>query len=46
MPIEVESPEELGYDTIRYNLSESSMRDTTIAELGLHSPSLLNELSE
>ena len=46
MPIEVESPEELGYDTIRYNLSESSMRDATIAELGLHSPSLLNELSE
>ena len=46
MPIEVESPEELGYDTIRYNLSESSMRDATIGELGLHSPSLVDELSE
>src|SRR4051794_8669574 len=27
MPIEVESPEEQGYDTIRFNLSESSIRD-------------------
>ena len=26
MPIEIESPEEQGYDTIRFNLSESSMR--------------------
>lgn len=39
MPIEVESPEELGSDTIRYNLSESSMRDATVGELGLLSPS-------
>ena len=46
MPIEVESPEELGYDSIRYNLSESSVRETTIAELGLQSPSLVNDLSE
>jgi hypothetical protein len=27
MPIEVESPEEYGYDNIRYNLSESSIAD-------------------
>ena len=27
MPIELESPEQLGYDTIRYNLSESSVAD-------------------
>lgn len=35
MPIEVESPEEQGYDTIRFNLSESSMRDRKLSELGL-----------
>ena len=35
MPIEIESPEEQGYDTIRYNLSESSMRDRKLSELGL-----------
>ena len=34
MPIEVESPEQLGYDRIRYNLSESSVRDRTLADLG------------
>lgn len=46
MPIEVESPEELGYDTIRFNLSESSVRDATIGELGLRSPSLIDELAK
>src|SRR5262249_13617634 len=35
MPIEIESPEELGYDTIKYNLSESSMRDRKLSDLGL-----------
>jgi len=35
MPIEVESPEEQGYDTIRFNLCESSMRDRRLSELGL-----------
>lgn len=40
MPIEVEAPEELGYETIRYNLSESSVSDRTIAELGLTIPDL------
>lgn len=33
MPIEVESPEETGYDAIDCNLAESSMRDRVIGEL-------------
>jgi len=40
MPIEVESPEELGYDTIRYNLSESSITDLSISDLNVELPSL------
>ena len=40
MPIEVESPEELGYDRIRYNLSESSIRDLALADLNLTLPNL------
>ena len=32
MPIEVESPEELGYDAIANNLSESSFRDMRLAD--------------
>ncbi len=35
MPIEVESPEEIGYGSIRCNLAESSMRDRRLADLGL-----------
>jgi len=35
MPIEVESPEQLGYDTIAYNLSESSVSDRRLSDLGL-----------
>ncbi len=35
MPIEIESPEETGYDTIACNLAESSMRDRVLGELGL-----------
>ena len=35
MPIEVESPEETGYDTIDCNLAESSMRDRVLGDLGL-----------
>lgn len=34
MAIEKESPEELGYDRIRHNLSESSIADRTLAEIG------------
>jgi len=35
MPIEIESPEQLGYDTIDCNLSESSVSDLRLADLGL-----------
>ena len=35
MPIEVESPEETGYDTIACNLAESSMRDRVLGDLAL-----------
>lgn len=35
MPIEVESPEEFGYDRIRYNLAESSCTDTKLRSLGV-----------
>jgi len=35
MPIEEESPEQLGYDKIKFNLTESSVRDRTLADLGL-----------
>ena len=34
-PIEVESPEELGYDAIANNLAESSFRDRTLADYGI-----------
>ena len=51
MPIEAESPEEYGYDNIKYNLSESSVTDLTLAEaLGLSgdgaSPSAAEALSK
>lgn len=36
MPIEVESPEELGYSTIKYNLSESSVRDIHFKDLKIN----------
>lgn len=35
MPIEVESPEELGYNTIKYNLAESSVRDIVFKDLDI-----------
>lgn len=35
MPMEAESPEEIGYERIRSNLAESSCRDRTLAELGV-----------
>ncbi len=35
MPIEIESPEEMGYSTIRYNLAESSVRDLPFSELNI-----------
>ncbi|MVM38403.1 aminotransferase class I/II-fold pyridoxal phosphate-dependent enzyme [Spirosoma sp. HMF3257] len=33
MPIEIESPEEIGYSTIQYNLAESSVRDIQVKDL-------------
>ena len=33
MPIEVESPESLGYDSIECNLAESSVRDASFREM-------------
>src|SRR5215831_5612624 len=35
MAIEVESPEQLGYDTIAHNLSESSVADRRLSDLGI-----------
>jgi aspartate/methionine/tyrosine aminotransferase len=41
MVIEKESPEEYGYDQIRFNLSESSVRDRRLSDFGLQVPDLL-----
>ena len=41
MPIEEESPEQLGYDKIRYNLTESSVRDRSLSDLGIEVADLL-----
>jgi aspartate/methionine/tyrosine aminotransferase len=41
MPIEIEAPEQLGYDTIRCNLTESSYADFRLKELGLDLDDLL-----
>jgi aspartate/methionine/tyrosine aminotransferase len=35
MPIEIESPEQLGYETIQCNLAESSVSDISLSELGI-----------
>ncbi|KAK7414041.1 hypothetical protein QQX98_007073 [Neonectria punicea] len=40
MPIEIESPEEYGYDKIKNNLSESSVTDYTLELLGIQIPNL------
>ena len=40
MVIEKESPEEYGYDRIRYNLSESSIADQKLSDIGLSLPDL------
>lgn len=36
MPIEVESPEEMGYSNIQYNLAESSVRDIYLRDLNIN----------
>ncbi|KUM23818.1 aspartate aminotransferase [Mesorhizobium loti] len=40
MVIEKEAPEEYGYDRIRYNLSESSIADQKLSDVGLSLPDL------
>jgi aspartate/methionine/tyrosine aminotransferase len=35
MPIEAESPEQFGYERMRYNLAESSVADTPLRDLGV-----------
>jgi aspartate/methionine/tyrosine aminotransferase len=40
MTIEKESPEEYGYDRIRYNLSESSIADQTLSDIGARIPDI------
>lgn len=41
LPIEVESPEQFGYDRIRHNLAESSVRDVVLGELAPNLPKRL-----
>ena len=35
MPIEIESPESLGYDSIECNLAESSVRDVSFGDMNI-----------
>jgi aspartate/methionine/tyrosine aminotransferase len=42
MIMEVESPEEIGYDKVVVNLAESSMRDRSLTELGVDLHSVAN----
>jgi aspartate/methionine/tyrosine aminotransferase len=35
MPIEIESPEQMGYDNVRYNLTESSVSDQVLQTLDI-----------
>lgn len=35
MPIEIESPEQMGYDNVKFNLTESSFRDAKLGDLHL-----------
>ncbi|MBS1961198.1 MAG: pyridoxal phosphate-dependent aminotransferase [Bdellovibrionales bacterium] len=35
MPIEIESPEQMGYDNVKFNLTESSFRDAVLGDLDL-----------
>jgi aspartate/methionine/tyrosine aminotransferase len=44
MPIEIESPEEVGYGNIRCNLAESSMRDRVLGDLRLDLGLLANTI--
>ena len=44
MPIEIEAPEEKGYDKLKFNLTESSYQDQSLQSLGLGGPEFLNRL--
>src|SRR4051794_35571831 len=44
MIMEVESPEQIGYDRVRVNLAESSMRDRSLHDLGMDPAGLGNLL--
>ena len=46
MPIEIESPEQLGYDTIACNLAESSFRDARLGDLGVRLDDLVLQYSD
>jgi aspartate/methionine/tyrosine aminotransferase len=35
MPIEIESPEQMGYSSVKYNLTESSVSDTVLSNVNL-----------
>jgi aspartate/methionine/tyrosine aminotransferase len=41
MPIEIESPEQMGYDNIQCNLTESSFADTSLEDLKLNLDDLI-----
>ncbi len=41
MPIEIESPEQLGYENVKYNLTESSFADASLGSLDLDLRSLV-----
>ena len=43
MIMEVESPEQIGYDRVRVNLAESSMRDRSLTDIGFD-PAALGDL--
>ena len=36
MPIEIESPEQIGYENIKYNLTESSVTDLKLGDLNIN----------
>jgi aspartate/methionine/tyrosine aminotransferase len=46
MPIEIESPEEMGYSNIKYNLAESSVRDCKLSDLGTDFEDILLNYSD
>lgn len=41
MPIEIESPEQMGYENVKYNLTESSFADAQLGNLDLNLRSLI-----